>query len=133
MMTRQAPSSPAVRPPGGPERALAYLYSFRRVVVGLALVGAGAAWVEQVPWLLAACVCIGVGELLESSYYIGVLRWGQRRADRSGASSSARARRTAPVSESAGKNDSMASSATVMSSGVRKAVTVLNKASSRSP
>lgn len=66
---------------GGPERALGYLYLFRRVVVGLALVGAGLAWAGQVPWLLAACVCIGVGELLESSYYIGVLRWGQRRGD----------------------------------------------------
>ncbi len=31
-----------------------------------------------VAWLFAACVCIGLGELLESSYYIGVLRWGQR-------------------------------------------------------
>ena len=63
----------------GPERALEYLYSFRLGVVGLALVGAGIAWVEQVPWLLAACVCIGVGELLECNYYIVVLRWGQRR------------------------------------------------------
>ena len=63
---------------GGPERALEYLYIFRLVVVGLALVGAAIAWLEQVPWLLAACVCIGVGELLESSYYIGVLRWGRQ-------------------------------------------------------
>ena len=67
------------RQQGGPARALGYLYVFRRVVVGLALVGAGVAWAWQVPWLLAACVCIGIGELLESSYYIGVLRWGQRR------------------------------------------------------
>ena len=64
---------------GGPERALEYLYCFRLVVVGLALLGASIAWFEQVPWLLAACACIGVGELLECSYYIGVLRWGQRR------------------------------------------------------
>jgi hypothetical protein len=62
----------------GPERALAYLYTFRRVVVGLALIGAGAAWSWQMPGLLAACLCIGVGELLESSFYIEVLRWGQR-------------------------------------------------------
>ena len=62
------------------ERALAYLYAFRRVVVGLALVGAAVGWVEQVPWLAAAGVCIAIGELLESSYYIGVLRWRQSRA-----------------------------------------------------
>jgi hypothetical protein len=62
----------------GPEWALAYLYVFRRVVVGLALIGAGAAWSWQVPGLLAACVCIGIGELLESTFYIEVLRWGQR-------------------------------------------------------
>jgi hypothetical protein len=69
MTTHQAQSSAGGRQQGsGTERALAYLYLFRRVVVGLALVGAG-----------VACVCIGVGELLESSYYIGVLRWGQRR------------------------------------------------------
>jgi hypothetical protein len=79
MTTHQAQSGAGSRQQGGTERALAYLYLFRRVVVGLALVGAGVAWVEQVPWLLAACVCIGIGELLESSYYIGVLRWGQRR------------------------------------------------------
>jgi hypothetical protein len=63
----------------GPEWALAYLYVFRRVVVGLALVGAGAGWYWQVPGLFAGCLCIGAGELLESTYYIEVLRWGQRR------------------------------------------------------
>jgi hypothetical protein len=62
----------------GPQWAFTYLYVFRRVIVGLALVGAGAAWSWQAPGLLAACVCIGVGELLESTYYIEVLRWGQR-------------------------------------------------------
>ena len=65
--------------PSGPEGALTYLYVFRRVVVGLALVIGGVAWAWEVPWLIAACLCVGVGELLESSYYIGVLRWGQRR------------------------------------------------------
>ena len=63
----------------GFEWAFAYLFLFRRVVVGVALVGAGLGWVWQVPWLFAASACIGVGELLESSYYIWVLRWGQRR------------------------------------------------------
>jgi hypothetical protein len=67
------------RPRAWPEWALVYLFAFRRVVVGLCLIAAGVAWVNHVPWLLAASVCVGVGELLESSYYIGVLRWGQRR------------------------------------------------------
>jgi hypothetical protein len=78
MMTPEVQSGPVGRQQGGTERALAYLHLFRRVVVGLALVSAGVAWVAQVPWLLAACLCIAIGELLESSYYIEVLRWGQR-------------------------------------------------------
>jgi hypothetical protein len=52
-----------------------YLYVFRRVVVGLCVVGAGAGVAAEVPWLLAASVCVGIGEWLESSYYLGVLRW----------------------------------------------------------
>ena len=67
------------RPKNWPEWALVYLFAFRRVVVGLCLVGVGVGWTSQVAWLLAASVCVGLGELLESSYYIGVLRWGQRR------------------------------------------------------
>jgi hypothetical protein len=59
--------------------AFAYLCVFRRVMVGLCIAGAGVAWAEQVHWLLAVCVCVGIGELLESSYYIEVLRWGRRR------------------------------------------------------
>ena|SRR5687768_9711371 len=67
------------RQQSAPEWAFTYLYVFRRIVVGLTLVGAGAAWYWQVPEFLAACVCIGIGEFLESTYYIEVLRWGQRR------------------------------------------------------
>jgi hypothetical protein len=80
----------------GPEGAFVYLYLFRRVVVALALVGAGVGWVGQVPWLFAAGLCVGIGELLESSYYIAVLRWGQGRAPiprPAGAGSGAEARR----------------------------------------
>jgi hypothetical protein len=66
------------RQQSGPEWALAYLIVFRRVVVGLALIGAAAGWSWQVPGLVAGCLCIGIGELLESTYYIEVLRWGQR-------------------------------------------------------
>jgi hypothetical protein len=62
-----------------PDWALVYLFTFRGVVVGVCLVSAGLAWLDQVAWLLAASACVGLGELLESSYYIGVLHWGQRR------------------------------------------------------
>jgi hypothetical protein len=65
---------------GGAATALAYLLLFRRLAVGLALAGVGVAWFEQVPWLLGASACIGLGELLETSFDIGVIRWGQRRA-----------------------------------------------------
>jgi hypothetical protein len=65
---------------GGAATALAYLLLFRRLAVGLALAGVGVAWIEQVPWLLGASACIGLGELLETSFDIGVIRWGQRRA-----------------------------------------------------
>jgi hypothetical protein len=53
-----------------------WVFVFRRVVVGLCTAGAAAAWAEQITWLLAVCVCVGFGELLESSYYIEVLRRG---------------------------------------------------------
>ena len=63
----------------GPAWALSYLYLFRRIAVVLALLGAGVAWAHELPWLAAAGLAIATGEWLESSYYIGVLRWGQRR------------------------------------------------------
>ena len=61
-----------------PGWALSYLYAFRCVVVGLCLVGMSVGWLAGVPWLFAASLCIGLGELVESTYYIVVLRWGQR-------------------------------------------------------
>ena len=61
------------------EVAFRYLYVFRTVVVGLMVVGAVVGWLAHIPWLLAVCVCVGIGEWLESSYYLTVMRWGQRR------------------------------------------------------
>lgn len=65
-------------PAGETTLAFRYLVLFRRIVVSLALVGAVLAWTYQHPALAAALVCVGIGELLESSYYIGVLRWRER-------------------------------------------------------
>jgi len=76
MLRVQSHSSSAGQ--GGLDLAFSYLYAFRLVVVGLALVGAGPAWTVQAGWPLAACLCIGLGELLGTRYYIGVLRWAQR-------------------------------------------------------
>ena len=44
----------------------------------LALVGAVLAWAYEFPALMWAALVVGIGELLESSYYISVLRWRQR-------------------------------------------------------
>jgi len=79
-----------ISPPADETRlAFRYLILFRRVVVSLAAVGAALAWAYQIPALTAALVCVGIGEWLESSYYITVLRWRQRHAavrrDRDGA------------------------------------------------
>ncbi len=78
-MARVAPIYSATRPNRGHhgETGLAfrYLILFRRIVVSLALVGAVVAWTEQWPGLQAACICIAIGEFLESSYYLNVLHW----------------------------------------------------------
>jgi hypothetical protein len=57
----------------GAARAHIYLYTFRRVVVGLAVIGAAVGLAAEIDWLLAAAVTIGIGEWLESSYYLLVM------------------------------------------------------------
>jgi hypothetical protein len=84
-MARLAPTQPQISQIG-PRRgetdlAFGYLYQFRRIVVTLAIVGAIVALVEQWTGLGAACVTIAIGEWLESSYYLNVLHWRQRRAE----------------------------------------------------
>lgn len=61
-----------------PAWARTYLRVFRIVVVSTCVAVAVFAWLASIPWLLGASVCIGIGELLESSYYLVVLDWGQR-------------------------------------------------------
>jgi hypothetical protein len=58
--------------------ALVYLHVFRVVVVGSCLMLVLIAWFAQIQWLLMASLCVATGELVESTYYILVLRWGQR-------------------------------------------------------
>lgn len=58
--------------------ARTYLYAFRVLVVSTCVAVAVFAWLQGIPWLLGASVCIGIGELIECSYYLVVLDWGQR-------------------------------------------------------
>jgi hypothetical protein len=55
--------------------AYAYLYGFRRTIPPLAAIGSIVAWLLGWEALAAGLVCVAIGELLESSYYINVLRW----------------------------------------------------------
>jgi len=76
--THHALPRPAARPATETALAFAYLTLFRRLVVGTAVLGAAFAWTAELPALAAALACISVGEFLESSYYLNVLRWRQR-------------------------------------------------------
>jgi hypothetical protein len=60
---------------GDTRLAWTYLHLFRRLVVGAAIVGGGVAWAEGFTGLAGALGCIALGEFLESSYYISVMRW----------------------------------------------------------
>jgi hypothetical protein len=58
--------------------AFAYLSGFRRSIPPL---GSVLAWLTGWPGLAAGLCCIAVGELLETTYYINVLRWAGREQD----------------------------------------------------
>jgi hypothetical protein len=55
--------------------SLFYLYAFRRIVVGLCCLGVAVGLDSGTDWLAAASTCVGIGELIESSYYINLLTW----------------------------------------------------------
>jgi hypothetical protein len=52
------------------------MQGFRACIIGLALVGIGAAWAWQLPVLLAVSLCIGGGETFETSLILFALRRG---------------------------------------------------------
>jgi hypothetical protein len=60
-----------------PSRAWTYLFTFRKFVVGMALLGAAVGLLTNVLWLVGLAALIGAGEWLESSYYLNVMRWGE--------------------------------------------------------
>ena len=58
--------------------ARAYVTTFRIVVVSICFALATVGWIAHISWLLAAAGTVGVGELLECTYYLVVLDWGER-------------------------------------------------------
>jgi hypothetical protein len=53
-----------------------FMEGFRATIIGLALVGLGAAWIWHLPWLLAISLAVGGGETLETSLILFALRHG---------------------------------------------------------
>src|SRR5262245_28692458 len=64
------------RPIGDPSKGLTWMRGFRRTIIGLAILGIGAAWMWQAPWLLALSLVIGAGEVFESSLDVWALSGG---------------------------------------------------------
>jgi hypothetical protein len=61
-----------------PEWARTYVNVFRTVIVAICIAAAIYGWWAHIAWLLAAGTTIGLGELLECTYYLAILDWGQR-------------------------------------------------------
>jgi len=63
---------------GDSAKILPWMLGFRLSIIGLALVGLGAAWEWHTTWLLVLSLAIGGEETLESSMVIYGLRRGMR-------------------------------------------------------
>ncbi len=61
-------------PRTGAMQPLTWMRGFRLALIGLAVAGAGAAWLWDLDWLLALSLAIGGEETLESSIAISALR-----------------------------------------------------------
>lgn len=64
-------------PTGASAKAVTWMRGFRQTIAGLALLGIGAAWLWQAPWLLALSLVIGAGEIFESSLDVWALTRGR--------------------------------------------------------
>lgn len=60
-----------------PGKALTFMVGFRISVIGLALMGIGAAWAWDILWLLVLSLAIGGEETLESTVHIYALTKGK--------------------------------------------------------
>lgn len=79
-------------------KTLDALRGFRRAVIGLALVGMGAAWLWQIDWVLVLAVVIGGEETLESTLHIQAVSMSKRVQERR-AARAAQARPAGPTME----------------------------------
>ena len=61
---------------GDAAQLVPFMEGFRATIIGLALVGLGAAWVWHLPWLLIVSLAIGAGETFETSLILFALRHG---------------------------------------------------------
>ena len=61
---------------GDPSRLVTLMQGFRATVIGLALVGIGAAWIWHLTWLFIVSLAIACGESLETFLVIYALRHG---------------------------------------------------------
>jgi hypothetical protein len=61
---------------GDSAQLVPFMEGFRATIIGLALVGIGAAWIWHLTWLLAISLAVGGGELLETSLILFALRHG---------------------------------------------------------
>ena len=77
LMAHALQSGPRHWQPDSPSRAWTYLFTFRKFVVGMALVAAAFGLLTNVLWIVGLAALIGTGEWLESSYYLNVMRWGE--------------------------------------------------------
>ncbi len=60
------------------DRPIVWIGGFRAAIIGLAVVGLGAAWLTQQLWVLLLALAIGGEELLETSVILFALRRGRR-------------------------------------------------------
>ncbi|HEY8491203.1 MAG TPA: hypothetical protein VIO14_09440 [Dehalococcoidia bacterium] len=66
-------------PVADPAKAVTIMRGFRWSVIGLALAGAGIAWIWGLAWLLAISLVVGAGETFETSLDVFALERLRRR------------------------------------------------------
>jgi hypothetical protein len=60
------------------DRNIVWMAGFRAAIIGLAVTGAGVAWLAQQLWVLLIALAIGGEELLETSVLLYAMRRGRR-------------------------------------------------------
>ncbi|PON15464.1 hypothetical protein C2W62_23650 [Candidatus Entotheonella serta] len=63
---------------GDPSQLIPLMQRFRATVIGLAMVGIGAAWIWHLTWLCIVSLAIAVGESMETALAIFALRHGSQ-------------------------------------------------------